>query len=473
MGSKKKFRFSYKAKLFLPAAILIWFTVGVMAYYSFEREKQYRYGNVMSDIELINSRIFDMLQNDYDLNRFMSFVENYYGRGELEGIRVSVFKDNNEYPTHWVGEPIYDNFADMHINDRKSLYAYAEASDSTLNATVRTALPYNVSVSRWLNFDSGFWIFIFIMSAAVTFLTYVTASHTARNVTLLRDFTDRASTDKDFNAGEEFADDELGDISRRIIEIYNQRKAALRAHDREHMIALKASEERMRLRKQITDNVNHELKTPVGIIKGYIDTILSNPGIDEASKLRFLTKTQKQVNRLVFMLDDLSVLARLDSGGNIPAKEVDMNELLVTLDEEIYESGIGGDLTFVYELPENCKVSGSESLLNAAILNMVKNAAAYSQGSEMGLLCTGQNENFYSFAFYDNGTGVAEEHLPNLFDRFYRVESGRSRKKGGTGLGLSIVRSTILSMGGSISVRNRDTGGLEFLFTLKKWNQPS
>ena len=102
------------------------------------------------------------------------------------------------------------------------------------------------------------------------------------------------------------------------------------------------------------------------------------------------------------------------------------------------------------------------------ISNLVKNSVAYSQGTQMGIEVLGRSQSYFTFSFYDNGVGVSEEHVPRLFDRFYRVDTGRSRKAGGTGLGLPIVKSSVNTMGGSISVRNRRGGGLEFIFTLPR-----
>lgn len=448
-----------------------------MAVYAFKREEGYHHKNVENEIQMINIRIDDMMQHGYNVNRFLRFVEKYYGTNyiednELEGIRISIFEKGNDFPVRFIGEPIFETLDNDPENIDKKYFAFNVRENEDMGVIIKTVIPHNFNQTKWEVFDSGFWIFVLIMGIAATAFCFITASHMARNVDILRDFTERASTDEGFQPSENFTNDELGEISARIIEIYNQRKSAREAHEREHQIALKASEERARLKRQISNNVNHELKTPVGIIRGYVETLLNNPEMDQTQKRHFMEKIQKQVERLVLMLDDLSTLTRLDdASGVIPTREVDMNQLLETLDEEIYESGIGGDMTFFYDLPENCIVKGSESLLNAAILNFVKNSAAYSNGSEMGLIYTGEDDNFYTFSFIDNGTGVEEEHLSKLFERFYRVESGRSRKKGGTGLGLSIVKSTIISMGGSISVRNREEGGLEFQFTLPKWKK--
>ncbi|MDE5978831.1 MAG: HAMP domain-containing histidine kinase, partial [Muribaculaceae bacterium] len=121
-----------------------------------------------------------------------------------------------------------------------------------------------------------------------------------------------------------------------------------------------------------------------------------------------------------------------------------------------------------YNIPLDCHVYGNGELLIGMISNLAKNAVAYSQGTETGVALIGRNENFYTFSFYDNGVGVGEEHLGHLFDRFYRIDTGRSRKVGGTGLGLPIVKSAVNTMGGSITVRNRRGGGLEFIFTLRR-----
>jgi signal transduction histidine kinase len=125
-------------------------------------------------------------------------------------------------------------------------------------------------------------------------------------------------------------------------------------------------------------------------------------------------------------------------------------------------------MAFTFDIPLKCIVNGNASLLGSAILNLIKNSVAYSKGTMMRLEKIGENDKLYTFIFYDNGTGVDEEHLPYLFDRFYRIDAGRSRKVGGTGLGLPIVKNTIRTFGGKISVSNRHQGGLEFRFTLPK-----
>ena len=122
------------------------------------------------------------------------------------------------------------------------------------------------------------------------------------------------------------------------------------------------------------------------------------------------------------------------------------------------------------DFPKRVEVFGSASLLSSIFRNLADNAAAYSGGRDLYIRLTDDTAESCTILLADNGIGVEEEHLPHLFERFYRVDKGRSRKLGGTGLGLAIVRNAVAFHGGTISVRNREGGGLEFRFTLRKYS---
>ena len=298
-------------------------------------------------------------------------------------------------------------------------------------------------------------------------LAFITTSHQAKNVSLLNDFAKRAASDRDFIPMGDFPSDEIGEISRQIVAIYNSRMQANMRREHEHEIALKVTEEKNKMKHVLTDNISHELKTPIGIIRAYVEMMLTEEDMPAADRKRFLEKTQANVERLVAMLNDLSTMTRLEeSGGKIPIKEVDFSLLVYSIADEMEQSGILNGFNLKTDLPPDIMVLGNEGLLTSVLQNLTKNSIAYSQGTEIGISLLDKTEGYYTFSFYDNGVGVGKEHIPHLFDRFYRVDTGRSRKVGGAGLGLPIVKSSINNMGGSVSVRNRRGGGLEFIFTL-------
>lgn len=269
-----------------------------------------------------------------------------------------------------------------------------------------------------------------------------------------------------------FSHDELGDISREIVKIYRAMEKAMEQSKREHEVAMYAVEEKSRIKRQLTNNINHEIKTPVGVIRGYLDTVLSSPEMDDRTRTQFLLRAQSNVTRLCSLLSDVSTMTRLEEGGgNIPTVEVDFHDMLFGVENDVNASGMLGDMTFSFDVPVDCYVKGNVNLLTGMITNLIRNAVQYSHGTEVGLNYIVESDKYYTFSFYDNGVGVPDEHLIHLFERFYRVDAGRSRKVGGTGLGLPIVKNTVEALGGTISVRNRPTGGLEFLFTLEKWKK--
>lgn len=229
-------------------------------------------------------------------------------------------------------------------------------------------------------------------------------------------------------------------------------------------------EEQARLKRQLTQNIAHELKTPVSSIQGYLETILSNPNIPSETLHTFLERSYAQSNRLTHLLRDISTLARMDEAPNMQEREaVNLSAMVKSIFSEVAMGIEEKQITVQNLLPDNLTIEGNSSLLYSIFRNLTDNAIAYAgTGITIKLTCFRQDDTFYYFSFSDTGTGVPPEHLNRLFERFYRVDKGRSRKLGGTGLGLAIVKNAVLFHGGTIFAKNNPKGGLEFVFTLKK-----
>ncbi len=229
-------------------------------------------------------------------------------------------------------------------------------------------------------------------------------------------------------------------------------------------------EVQIRLKRQLTQNIAHELKTPVSSIQGYLETIVNNDDIPRKKMKTFLERCYAQSNRLTNLLRDISVLTRMDEAANmIDMEKVDISILVANLVSEVSLELEQKQITVVNSLKPNIQLRGNYSLLYSIFRNLMDNAIAYA-GSNIHIYisCFREDDNFYYFSFADTGVGVAPEHLNRLFERFYRVDKGRSRKLGGTGLGLAIVKNAVLIHGGTISAKNNQGGGLEFVFTLAK-----
>ena len=162
-----------------------------------------------------------------------------------------------------------------------------------------------------------------------------------------------------------------------------------------------------------------------------------------------------------------------DAPSLLPRERLCVNDIVSDVVEEFKEAMEQNDMILYAELPQGISVSGNYSLLYSVFRNLVENSVKYAgRGTEVHLAMTKEDSEFYHFDYFDTGKGVDAKHLPRIFERFYRVEEGRTRSekndKGGTGLGLSIVRNAVVFHGGTIWADNRKEGGLEFLFTLSK-----
>lgn len=229
-------------------------------------------------------------------------------------------------------------------------------------------------------------------------------------------------------------------------------------------------EEQVRLKRQLTQNIAHELKTPVSSIQGYLETIVNNDHIPQEKMKVFLERCYAQSNRLSRLLRDISVLTRMDEAANmIDMEKVDISMLVTNIVNEVSLELEEKRITVVNSLKKNIQIRGNYSLLYSIFRNLMDNAIAYAGSNiQIQINCFREDESFYYFSFADTGIGVSPEHLNRLFERFYRVDKGRSRKLGGTGLGLAIVKNAVIIHGGNISAKNNPGGGLEFVFTLAK-----
>ena len=229
-------------------------------------------------------------------------------------------------------------------------------------------------------------------------------------------------------------------------------------------------EKTRQLKVEMTGNIAHELRTPVTSIRAYLETIIRQ-NLSEEQQLHFITKAYAQSLTLSEMIRDMSVLAKLEEAPQTFGLEtIKIEQLLTKLKEESAAELLDKHIHMEWQLPEGLLLKGNTNLVNAVFRNLIENTIRYAgENISINISVYHQDKDYYYFRYYDTGCGIKDEyHLNRLFERFYRVDEGRTRNTGGSGLGLSIVKNAILFHKGSISVKNRKSGGLEFLFQLHK-----
>lgn len=227
-------------------------------------------------------------------------------------------------------------------------------------------------------------------------------------------------------------------------------------------------EQKALMRRELTQNIAHELKTPVASILGYTDTILEDQQMSDATRRQFIERANVQARRLTSLLQDLSTLNRMDYAAEQLTKEpTDISQLVQDIVKETSHAANMQQLTICNSLQPGIMIEGNPSLLYSIFRNLIDNAIAYAgQGAVLELSALACRDG-WMFHVSDNGVGISPEHLPRIFERFYRIDKSRSRAMGGTGLGLAIVKNAVQLHGGSITARTNPNGGLCFEFLLK------
>jgi signal transduction histidine kinase len=237
-----------------------------------------------------------------------------------------------------------------------------------------------------------------------------------------------------------------------------------------HRQAMEEQRRNQQLKQEMTSNIAHELKTPVSSIRGYLEILLGDKPIDDEKRKYFLQRSYAQTLRLSDLINDVSLINKMEESEELFVKEKLLvryvfNEVQTDLTDDLQAHNIRVE----NKLSPSLEIMGNHSLMYAIFRNLLENVVQHA-GDNLKVVVESykEDEERYYFHFYDNGPGVDNSYLDRIFDRFLRIDEGRSRKLGGSGLGLAIVKHSVQFHGGDIYAKNRDEGGLEFFFSLKR-----
>jgi len=234
-------------------------------------------------------------------------------------------------------------------------------------------------------------------------------------------------------------------------------------------ISREQAEKENQMRRELTHNIAHELKTPVASILGFTETLIDNPEMEAPTRNDFIRRTHMQAQRLTALLTDVSMLNRMDyAADQLGFEPVDLSRLVTEIAHEVTIPLAERHMTLENCLPTGISVTGNTVLIYSIFRNLFDNSINYAGPGTTIRLMAEEMADCWQFTFLDNGKGIDPVHIPRIFERFYRIDKGRSRTLGGTGLGLAIVKNAVNLHGGTISAHPITTGGLAFVFSLSK-----
>lgn len=479
MDTASKKKFSYKNKLFLIVNIFFWMLVFVFVTIQYSREKEYKVELLDSRLQVYNTMLLHECETDG-----LPTAETVQRIVGDDNIRVTILRRNGDilFESH-------ENRSIANHKDRPEIKTAVEkghgytirrlslvknreffySADASEHYVVRTALPYDVVLTNILKGDVAYIWIILGVTVIINIILYFAISRITLGVKSLYDIAGKARDGKimDYDMST-LPDDELGEVALAILNIYKDLQIRTEERDRSIQEAIFEEKEKMRIKHQLTSNINHELKTPVQAILGCFETLMGN-NLNDEMKNKLLDTGYKNTMRLSALLQDVTLITRItDARSTLEVAKVNIFDVISGISDEVSQYSPDKQMRMHIDVDRSVEIIGNRQLVDAIFRNMINNSIAYSGGRDIFISMIAETDDEYKFDYYDNGTGIEAQHLPRIFERFYRVDSGRSRRSGGTGLGLSIVKNSVLFHGGKIEAMNHKYAGLEFVFTLKK-----
>lgn len=423
-------KLSFHKQLFLQLIAFSWTIVICFIGFQYLREKEYKSEFLSAQLQQYNQHLLVAIEDGESYEEYIASHEKPFDDLRITLITLSgaVIYDNT-IPVDSLGNhsnrpeivDALDDGSGYHIgrqskSDGREYFYSATRGNRVI---VRTAIPYSSTLKDLLEAD---WSFLIVMISIT--------------------------------------------LSMSVIAYFTTRKLG---KDIERVNHYEAEQEKNRLKRQLTNNINHELKTPVASIQVCLETLLSGITLSEEKRQELIERCYTNNERLRRLLADVSLITRIEDGNALISKEeVVINDILCDIADELEIMPENERMTLHTNFNEQVTINGNLSLIGSIFRNLTENAIAYSEGKNIYISLLTNNEQECRIRFEDDGCGVEEKQLSRLFERFYRVDKGRSRKKGGTGLGLSIVKHAVLFHGGTITASNRPNGGLRFDFVLRK-----
>lgn len=423
-------KLSFHKRLFLQLIAFSWTIVVCFIGFQYLREKEYKSDFLSAQLQQYNLHLLVAIEDGESYEEYIATHEK-----PMDDLRISLITlsgavvYDNTIPADSLGNhsnrpEIVDALHDgsgYHIgrqseSDGREYFYSATRGERVI---VRTAIPYSSTLKDLLEAD---WSFLIVMISIT--------------------------------------------LSMSVIAYFTTRKLG---KDIERVNRFEAEQEKNRLKRQLTNNINHELKTPVASIQVCLETLLSGISLSEEKRQELIERCYSNNERLRRLLADVSLITRMEDGSAFIGKEeVVINDILSEIAHELEIMPDEERMTLHTNFSERVMIGGNLSLIGSIFRNLTENAIAYSEGKNIYISLMANNDKECHIRFEDDGCGVENKQLSRLFERFYRVDKGRSRQKGGTGLGLAIVKHAVQFHGGTITASNRPNGGLRFDFTLKK-----